>query len=140
LPSPGGEAGLTLLEVIVAMAVLTIGITGVLRAFSSGLMTCKASESYSFAALLAQQAASELERRPDLQPGKLSGTFAGDESAYTWEADIRPVRDSGLCQARITVFWPEGNRRRSLQLFTCMQPYSGQQDASSAAPGPGAPQ
>lgn len=127
-----GQAGLTMLEMLVAVAILAIGIAGVLQAFSTSMITCKAAESYSTAAMLAQQAVSELERRPRLDPGNLSGTFGDTASGYTWEAEIQQATDSGLQKVRLTVLWgPEGNQRH-FSMVTCLRPGYEQQQEKEA--------
>jgi type II secretion system protein I len=118
----GGEGGLTLLEVVVALAILAIGIVSILRAFSSSMLTSKAAETRSYAAILTSQVASELERRTDLQPGKLSGGFAEAGPGYTWAANIERANSQGLLRAEITVVWPEGSRSRHMTMITCLRP------------------
>lgn len=130
-----GEGGLALLELLVAMAILSIGIVGVLRAFSSGTITCKAAEEYSVAALLAHQAASELERMDDLDTGHYSGSFAGDTSGYSWEADVQQAAGNDLRQVKIVVHWEVGKRRKHLDLETCLLPRRMQQAEPSRAQG-----
>ena len=126
--------GLTLLEMLVAMAILAIGIVGVLRVFSSSIVTSKAAESYSLAAGLAHQTATELERRPSLDPGTMSGEFASAEPGYTWEAEIGSAESSGLQRVRITVFWKAGNRRRHFDMVTYLRPSTEQKKEQAAPP------
>ena len=114
--------GLTLLEMLVAMAILAIGIVGVLRVFSSSIVTSKAAESYSRAATLADETAAELERRPSLDPGTVSGKFASAEPGYTWEAEIGSAESSGLQRVRIRVLWKAGSRRRHFDMVTYLRP------------------
>jgi len=128
------ERGLTLLEVIVAMAILAIGITGVLRAFSMGMLTCKAAESYSVAAMFAQQVASELERTPELAAGQESGDFGKDWPGYRWEADIRDTTGADLKRVRITVLWDVGKRSRHLEMLTLLRPVQQEEPAAPGAP------
>ena len=112
---------MTLLEVVVAMAVLAIGIVGVLHAFSSSIKTSKAAELYSVATMLAQQVASQLERQPSLSSGQLSGAFGEAARGYTWKADVGQANAKGLMPVRVTVFWDVGTRARRLQLVTCLR-------------------
>ncbi len=114
-----------LLEVVVAMAVLAIGIAGVLHAFSSSIRTSKAAELYTVATMLAQQVASELDRMPDLTAGQLSGTFEDIARGYTWQADVGQASAKGLLPVRVTVSWEVGTHPRHLQLVTCLRSDSG---------------
>jgi len=125
---------LTMLEVLVAMAIMAIGIVGVLRAFSSSVIAAKSAESYSVAAILAQQVASELERSPDVGDGLWSGSFGEEVPGYTWEAEISSAAD-GLQRTVITVSWQLGRRSRHFQLATCL-PTSAGEEPAEAAPTP----
>ena len=121
---------MTLLEVVVAMAVLAIGIAGVLHAFSSSIRTSKAAEFHTVATMLTQQVASDLERRPDLTAGQLSGTFEDIARGYTWRADVGQANAAGLLPVRVTVFWEVGTHQRRLQLVTCLRSDSGSEGGS----------
>ena len=127
------EGGLSMLEVLVAMAIMAIGIVGVLRVFSSSTMAAKSAESYSLAAILAQQAAFELERRPKIGDGRFSGSFGEGVPGYAWEADISSATSNGLRQAVITVSWQVGRRSRHFQLATCLPPRSGEESSPPTA-------
>jgi general secretion pathway protein I len=116
--------GFTMLEIIVALAVLAIGIIGVLHAFSSSMRTCQTAETYSVAAGLALQAESELERTSGLEAGTLSGTFAGADSKYRWTADLQPMNQANLFLAKINVLWDEGSRARNYQVYTVLKAVS----------------
>ncbi|MGB9588942.1 MAG: type IV pilus modification PilV family protein [Armatimonadota bacterium] len=115
------QSGLTMLEMIVAMAILAIGIVGVLRAFSTGIATARMAESYTRAAILAQQVASELERRQSVEVGRLNGSFA-DAPGYSWEALVEAMPTTGVRRALITVSWLTGKRERYFQMIICMHP------------------
>lgn len=115
------QRGLTLIEMIAALAILAFGIIAVLHSFSSSMRTSKVAEVYSVAAGLAQQVASDLERRQSLETGHESGTFAGEDSSYAWEADIQPTAASGLFRASIVVSWRSGAHSRHLRMLTCLR-------------------
>ena len=115
------QRGLTLLEMIAALAILAFGIIAVLHSFSSSMTTSKVAEVYSVAAGLAQQVAFDLERRQSLETGHESGTFAGEDSSYAWEADIRPTATSSLFRASIVVSWRSGAHSRHLRMLTCLR-------------------
>lgn len=126
-----------MLELLVAMAILTIGIVGVLQAFSSSTLTCKAAEMNSNMALLAQQVAGELERQPSLETGQLSGSFGPDIPDYTWEAQIEQSPEANLYRAEIRVIRKVGDQAKFYRLFTCLR--STEQSGSSETPPAGPP-
>lgn len=110
-----------MLELLVAMAILAIGIVSVLQAFSSSTLTCKAAETHSEMALLAQQVACELDRRPDLAAGRLSGTFGTDIPWYSWEAEITQAAEANLYRVEIRVLRQAGNQSKFFRLLTCLR-------------------
>lgn len=113
---------MTLLEVIVAMTVLAIGITGVLGAISACLRNTDTSTSYSRGALLAQQVAAEFDRRDTLEAENLDGTFDDVTTTYTWEAEVSSANEQGLYPVHITVFWDD--KRHHYDLYTLLHPHT----------------
>ena len=80
------EAGFTLLEVLVAFAILAVALAGMLQAFGGGLDTVRrtqaANETWSAARSLLERVGTEL----PLEAGQRSGT---DESGLAWTVAIR---------------------------------------------------
>ena len=116
------DKGMTLLELLVAMVILSVGAVGVLRAFGSSVSTSKAAERYSVAATLAHQTASKLERRAGGAPGPFSGAFGPGAEGFAWEAQVEPSASAGLMPMRVVVFWQDANHRRRFELLTCVRP------------------
>lgn len=112
--------GLTLLEVIVAMALLAVGIAGALGAITACVRSSSAADDYSRGALFAQQVAAELERAESLDPGTLDGIFDDATAGYVWTAEIGAADDQGVNPVKITVYWEEG--RRHFELVTALRP------------------
>ncbi|MHB9023282.1 MAG: type IV pilus modification PilV family protein [Armatimonadota bacterium] len=116
-----GARGITLLEVIVAMVILSIGIAGTLQAFSACMRTSKAAETYTLAASLAQQAISEMARQPALEAGEYSGTFAEPDEDYSWTADVLQANSDGLLPVRVTVTWGPEAKQSQYELRTYLK-------------------
>lgn len=114
--------GLTLLEVVVAMAVLAIGITAVLGAISAFLRANDGVASYSRGVGLAQQVVAELERNDTLDPGPYEGSFNDIAPGYTWTAQIATADDEGLYPVRVTVLWANETCRYTLD--TSLRPHA----------------
>ncbi len=129
-----GNRGMTLLETIVALAILAIGIVGVLHAFSTSVIATRAAESYSKGTILASQVASELDRQTTVEAGEESGTFE-DEPNYSWEAVVEPADDNGLMRTTITVTWNRAANPRHLDLVLCLKP-SGAETTETGTPSP----
>jgi len=120
------KRGFTLIEIIMAMAILAIGIIGVVRLLPVGMRASKSSELMSKAAFLAQDKMEEL---------KLAGfaaltepipavPLAGEEGDYSWVAALEDLSLEGLrsCedirQLILTVSWQEKNKTHSQQFIT----------------------
>jgi len=80
-----GRAGFTLLEVLVALAILGMAIVVSIQGFASGLRLLKLSGEHQEAMLLADLKAREV--TSPTQAGRDSGT----EGAFTWEREIKQV-------------------------------------------------
>lgn len=131
--------GLTLLEVIVAMALLAIGIAGALGAISACVRSSSAADDYSRGALLAQQVASELERSETLDPGTLDGTFDDAATGFSWTAEIGTADDQGFNPVKITVLWQEGRRHFELNTMLRPRPLPSAPTPAQEQPGPQQP-
>lgn len=121
--SRNGESGFTLLEVILAMTILTAGLAAVLGLFSGGLKSTEISEQYLQAAALADSRLEELEL-VDFHPIDTSGTFVENEN-YRWALEIKPFEATrynlpgdGLMEVRLTVSWHDLREERSLDMVT----------------------
>ncbi len=79
---PPGESGFTLLEVLVALAILGLAVVTAIQLFAGGLRLLKVAGEHQEAALLADEKAREVQT---LAEGHQSGT----EGPYTWERTIR---------------------------------------------------
>jgi len=80
-----GRSGFTLLEVLVALAILSLAIVVSIQGFASGLRLLKLSGEHQEAMLIADQKAREI--TSPTQAGRDSGT----EGAYAWEREVKAV-------------------------------------------------
>jgi prepilin-type N-terminal cleavage/methylation domain-containing protein len=83
-PRPSGESGFTLLEVLVAFAVLAVMIVPILQVFGGGLGMTETARAYSTAALLARSKLAEVGAGEDLEEGETTGNF----ESYQWRRTI----------------------------------------------------
>ncbi|MBK8208943.1 MAG: prepilin-type N-terminal cleavage/methylation domain-containing protein [Rhodospirillales bacterium] len=81
----GGDEGFTLLEVLIAFAILAIMLVPILQVFGGGLGVTQTARGYSQAALLARSKLAEL-AVDKMQEGESSGNFA--EAGYSWQATV----------------------------------------------------
>ena len=83
--------GFTLIEVLVALAILTIALTGIYRLQSQTIMMSSKARFYSIAPLLAQAKLSEIERDSADNISDGTGDFGDQNPGYTWKLSTEPV-------------------------------------------------
>jgi general secretion pathway protein I len=106
--------GFTLIEVIVAMAILGISLALVMQLFSAGLKSAKASCDYTIAIVHAKDKMEELSETLVND----SGTF---EDGFKWETEIQDYKeikesDYKLKKLTVRILWPDVlKQQRSIQ-------------------------
>ena len=93
--------GFTLMEILVALMVLSISMTVILQLFSGGLRSEKMSEDYQQALFYAKEAMEEILLRQELQEGTFSGAF---DEKYNWTMEITADKPLGI--SRIKTLYP----------------------------------
>jgi len=140
--APTAQRGFTLLEIIVAFAVLGLALTLLLGTLSGGTRQVRWSADSGRAALHAQSLLDATGVGEVLKPGRSVGEF--EDGRYRWVMDVAPYVDRSrppprmvdafaprLMQLQLTVAWGEGGPRERLQLqsLRLVQP-----DMSGGAP------
>jgi len=118
-----GEAGFTLVEVIVALAVLSLGLSVLLGMISTGLGRTASAERMAAAGSLAQSLLSEVGTDLPIKTEERNGLFP---NGYRWHLKMRlydntkerEERPIGLYQISAGIEWDEGTERRSFALST----------------------
>ncbi|MFN3477450.1 MAG: prepilin-type N-terminal cleavage/methylation domain-containing protein [Candidatus Methylomirabilales bacterium] len=116
---PTSNTGFTLLEVVVAIALLGIVLATALELLAVGLRSVKASGDSTQAVLLARRKLDELPLQ-ELKPGAFNGASDG----YRWTAEIVPEEQdtedlpARLFTVRVKVFWAGRGGEKSLELVT----------------------
>ncbi len=114
--------GFTLLEVLVALAVLGIAITVVLQLFSADMRAISASQDYFSAATRA-----EVKMRDVLNEDKLTEKSFSETSADGYRTDVSVTQTLTkrtenlqlvLMNISVTVYWTKGLKEKSLTLNT----------------------
>jgi len=121
----GGHRGFTLLEVMVAMAILGIGLTVIIELFSGGLRLGRTSEEYTKAVGYARMKLEEISLAKSLEEGIQEGEF---DPEYRWQVEVKkvdllpPGKETtyqppvALYSLRIDVLWKSGTRERTTAL------------------------
>ena len=121
--------GFTLIEVIVAFAVLALALTLLLGTLSGATKQVRWADDAGRAALHAQSLLDQTGVGAPLQPGQREGEF--EDGRYRWTLQVEPWRDqaaqdaalidpgaSRLMRLTLAVQWGEGGPRQQLQLQT----------------------
>lgn len=118
--TPCGEYGFTLLEVIIALAILGIGFALAMELLASGVRSVRASEDYTQAVLLARQKMAEIAATRSLDRSADAGEFGG---GFHWVSEVQPLPQeedlpAQLYQVRVRIAWPGRRGEKSLDLYT----------------------
>jgi general secretion pathway protein I len=125
--------GFTLIEVLVAMAILGIGLTVIIELFSGGLRLARTSMEYTKAVTYARMKLEEIGGKNRIEEGIEEGEFEG---TFRWQVETKRVDlvpgDHGpdfrppteLFQVKINVLWKSGLRERmtSLETYKAVKP------------------
>jgi len=119
------QRGYTLIEVLVAFAILAMTLAVLYRIFAAGLLNIGVSSEYLQAVLIAERQLEAAGAGESLQPGRREGIALGK---YSWTQTIAAAAPAALVpgqQTRFAVFrvnvrvqWPGGRDMREIDLET----------------------
>ncbi len=130
--------GFTLIEVVVALAILGVGLTVIIELFSGGLRLARASMEYTKAANYARMKMEEMSLKPLIQEGTEEGE--SDDGAFRWRVGIKRVDlfsidksvdykpPIDLFRVKLDVLWRSGGKERSasIESFRAIKPDEGE--------------
>lgn len=103
--------GFTLLEVMIALAIMAGVVLTVITSFNYHLSVVSRDREETVAALLARSKIDDPALRG--QPTK-NGTFAPAWPDYKWDREVAPTELPGLDKLTLTVTWDDARRKLSL--------------------------
>jgi general secretion pathway protein I len=119
------ERGFTLIEVLVALTVLSLSLGIIFSLFSAGLGGKRTAEDYEQATLFAE---SKLNSLGVDEPIQLGNTFGSFNDRFTWSAVVTPYVEKGRDDTKdllrqplvvtVTVSWKDSANQRSISLTT----------------------
>jgi general secretion pathway protein I len=115
------NAGFTLLEVVVALAVLAIALIALLTLRSRDIALQAHARHLVTATALAKMKLEELNRVAGARDQERSGDFGERYPGYRWTSAIDETPLAGWLEVRVEVLWPEGARQERVELVTYVQ-------------------
>jgi general secretion pathway protein I len=118
-----GSAGFALLEVVAALAILSLALGVLLNVVGNGLRHAGQAERMGEAAVFAQTLLAEVGTRRPVRSGSSSGEF---ENGYRWQLTVTEFGDAterqvwpvGAFAVSAEVLWDDGRGQRSYTLKT----------------------
>ncbi|HYA02707.1 MAG TPA: type II secretion system minor pseudopilin GspI [Syntrophobacteria bacterium] len=99
--------GFTLLEVLVAVAVMAIALVGILKANYESLAALAESRARTAAVLLAANKLAEIEAAGAGRWSQFQGDFGEDHPGFTWRMESEATVEAGLVRVAVIVLAPE---------------------------------
>jgi type II secretion system protein I len=122
IPRRAGASGFTLLEVLVALALLSIALVVILQLFSANMQGIAASDGYTRAVMTAESQMREITDDKEIVEKTWSETT---NDGYRIEGVITPAESErtkdlpvSLLEISVTVHWTDGSRERAFTLRT----------------------
>lgn len=113
-----GIRGFTLIEVMIALAVIGIGLLVILHSVGLSLNLSLRSIDMVKGTLLAKEKITQLEREGFPPLGEEEGDFGEDYPRFRWISRVEETSLEGLRKAAVTVFWKEGKGERGISFTT----------------------
>ncbi|MBI5577328.1 MAG: prepilin-type N-terminal cleavage/methylation domain-containing protein [Deltaproteobacteria bacterium] len=107
--------GFTLLEVLVALAILSSVLVIAYRVMTDAIAAEARSEHWTTASYLGEALMREATSTfPDV--GETTGRFAPPDDAYSWVRAVRQAPHADAVEVHVTVKWSEGGREEKVEL------------------------
>jgi general secretion pathway protein I len=112
------QGGFTLLEVMVALAVLSVALVVVFSQQAASIAQGNEARIITKATLLAQERMAGLISTEDLTEGDEEGEVEDSIPPFKWKQMVEESNIEGMKKITVLVLWKEGDRERDLRLVT----------------------
>lgn len=103
-----GNSGVTLVEVLLAVVVLSVGMVGVLRAYATSVGALEISRETVNTIELLKEKMADIEQtmieQGGVSAGSASGQFEGESGDYGWTWEAGTTARESLCELALSVF------------------------------------
>ncbi len=121
-----GSKAFTLLEVLIALAVVSIALVGLLRLHLFSMATADAAQAMTQAVFVAEAQLAEATAPGFPRQGTTSGALERNGRQFHWTTEVRDATQpggqnlalSGLREVATTVTWQHGSDRKTLTMTT----------------------
>jgi prepilin-type N-terminal cleavage/methylation domain-containing protein len=115
---PRAKRGFTLVEVMVATAILSLGLVMIYQAFLISLDSFGYSLNHLQAQLwldeMAWQIQDNFRRYEFFSPARTSGEFIAGNKDFSWKIDYEPIQSEELYSINLSTSWQQGSRMINL--------------------------
>jgi hypothetical protein len=118
---PLSQAGFMLIETLLAVVILAVGLTLVVRSFGSSVSALGTSADYTKAMGLLEERLWELEVKGSIAPGVLTGEFSEEDGKFHWQVDASELKDLDLCETQVTVSWERRGKTQTVSIVTYLK-------------------
>ena len=114
----GSNGGFSLVEMVVAVLIFSLGVTATLGVFAASLRSTATSANHTRAVFLAQGLMEEALAADDVETGGEQGEFGDAFPGAWWTRTVEETATADLCELRVEVGWPERGDERTLELVS----------------------
>jgi len=111
------RSGFLLLEVLVSIAIISLGLIYVVRSFSSSARAVETATNFIRSVSLIEAKIWDLEAKGAIEEGRAEGEFE-DEEGYTWSLEAEGLKDTPINEVDLKVTWQGPHRRQRVSLWT----------------------